>query len=99
MGAFQADTNYKEFLVGFFSEFKEFAMRGNVMDMAVGIVIGAAFKDIVTALVDKIIMPITGALSGGADLSDRSTTIEVTRLAEGVEAHRYRLGSFCPSDH
>ncbi len=80
--------------MGFFSEFKEFAMRGNVMDMAVGIVIGAAFKDIVTALVDKIIMPITGALSGGADLSDRSTTLDVPALPEGVEAPVIGWGAF-----
>ena len=46
----------------FMSEFKEFALRGNVMDMAIGIVIGAAFTAIVTALVDNIISPIIGTL-------------------------------------
>ena len=45
---------------GFISEFKEFALRGNVMDMAIGIIIGAAFTAIVTALVDNIISPIIG---------------------------------------
>ena len=47
----------------FISEFKEFALRGNVMDMAIGIIIGAAFTAIVTALVDNIISPIIGASS------------------------------------
>ncbi len=51
-------------------EFKEFAMRGNVMDMAVGIIIGAAFGKIVTSLVNDIIMPPIGMLMGNADFSD-----------------------------
>lgn len=52
-----------------FKEFKEFAMRGNVIDLAVGVVIGAAFGKIVTALVDQIIMPPIGLLTGGVDFS------------------------------
>ncbi len=51
-------------------EFKAFAMRGNVVDMAVGIVIGAAFTAIVSGLVDQILMPIIGMLTGGADFSN-----------------------------
>jgi len=51
------------------SEFKAFAMRGNVMDLAVGVVIGAAFGKIVTSLVDQIIMPPIGLLIGGVDFS------------------------------
>ena len=51
-------------------DFKEFAMRGNVMDLAIAVVIGAAFGKIVTALVDNIIMPIVGILTGGIDLKD-----------------------------
>ncbi|MCB2055922.1 MAG: large conductance mechanosensitive channel protein MscL [Geminicoccaceae bacterium] len=51
-------------------EFKEFAVKGNVLDMAVGIIIGAAFTVIVTSLVDDIIMPPVGALLGGLDFSD-----------------------------
>ncbi len=51
-------------------EFKEFAMRGNVVDMAVGIIIGAAFGTIVKSLVDDIIMPPIGLLLGGVDFSD-----------------------------
>ncbi len=50
-------------------EFKAFAMRGNVMDMAVGIVIGAAFGKIVTSLVDDVIMPPIGWITGGVDFS------------------------------
>jgi large conductance mechanosensitive channel len=52
-------------------EFKEFAMKGNVVDMAVGIVIGAAFGAIVNSLVADLIMPIVGLLTGGIDFSDR----------------------------
>ncbi|KAB8180355.1 large-conductance mechanosensitive channel protein MscL [Lysobacter maris] len=52
------------------SEFKEFIARGNVIDLAVGVVIGAAFGKIVTALVDGIVMPAVGHLTGGVDVSD-----------------------------
>ena len=55
--------------MGMLSEFKEFAMRGNVMDLAVGVVIGAAFGKIVTSLVDQVIMPPIGMLIGGVDFS------------------------------
>jgi large conductance mechanosensitive channel len=51
-------------------EFKEFALRGNVVDMAVGIVIGAAFSTIVKSLVDDVIMPPIGVLTGGVDFSN-----------------------------
>ena len=54
----------------FWSEFKEFAMKGNVMDMAVGVVIGGAFGKIVTSLVSDIIMPAIGALCGGLNFTD-----------------------------
>ena len=55
---------------GLFQEFKEFAMRGNVVDMAVGIVIGAAFGTIVNSLVTDVIMPPIGLLMGNVDFSD-----------------------------
>ena len=55
--------------MGMMSEFKEFAMRGNVIDLAVGVVIGGAFGKIVTALVDKVIMPPIGLLVGGVDFA------------------------------
>jgi large conductance mechanosensitive channel len=51
-------------------EFREFAMKGNVVDLAVGIVIGAAFSGIVTSLVGDIIMPVVGAITGGLDFSN-----------------------------
>ncbi len=53
-----------------FKEFKEFAMRGNVMDMAVGVIIGAAFGKIITSLVNDIIMPPIGKLMGGMDFAN-----------------------------
>jgi large conductance mechanosensitive channel len=53
-----------------FEEFKKFAMRGNVVDLAVGVIIGAAFGAIVNSLVNDIIMPIIGAVTGGLDFSN-----------------------------
>jgi large conductance mechanosensitive channel len=53
------------------NEFKEFALRGNVMDMAVGIIIGAAFGAIVNSLVTDVVMPIIGVVTGGLDFSSR----------------------------
>lgn len=62
--------------MGFVKEFKEFAMRGNVMDMAVGIVIGGAFGKIVTSLVNDVIMPPVGMLLGGVDFSSLAVTLK-----------------------
>ena len=56
-------------------EFKKFAMRGNVIDLAVGVVIGAAFGSIVASLVGDIIMPIIGAITGGLDFSNYYTSM------------------------
>ena len=56
--------------MGFVKEFKEFAMKGNVMDMAVGVIIGGAFGKIVSSLVDDIIMPLIGKMTGGVSFSD-----------------------------
>lgn len=56
------------------SEFKAFAMRGNVIDLAVGVVIGGAFGKIVTALVDKLIMPVVGFLCQGINIADMAYT-------------------------
>jgi len=55
--------------MGFASEFKEFAMKGNVVDLAVGVIIGAAFGKIVDSIVKDLIMPIVGRLIGGLDFS------------------------------
>lgn len=68
-------------------EFKEFAMRGNVVDMAIGIVIGGAFGKIVTSLVNDIIMPPIGVMLGGVDFSKLKYVIkEGVAAAEGVDA-------------
>ena len=56
--------------MGFFKEFKEFAVRGNVMDMAIGVVIGGAFGKIVTSLVSDVIMPLIGAATGGLNFTE-----------------------------
>ncbi len=56
--------------MGFMSEFKEFAVKGNVMDLAVGVIIGGAFGKIVDSLVKDIIMPIVGKIFGGVDFSN-----------------------------
>lgn len=57
-------------------EFKEFAMRGNVIDMAVGVVIGAAFGKIVSSLVDDIIMPLVGVATGGINFTDYKWVVQ-----------------------
>ncbi len=62
--------------MGVMKEFKEFAMRGNVVDMAVGIVIGAAFGKIVSSFVKDVLMPPIGAILGGVDFSSLSWTIK-----------------------
>lgn len=64
-----------------FSEFKTFIMKGNVMDLAVGVIIGGAFGAIVKSLVDDILMPVIGAIFGGLDFSNYFAP-----LAEGVTA-------------
>ncbi|WP_348533612.1 large-conductance mechanosensitive channel protein MscL [Hyphomicrobium sp. CS1GBMeth3] len=66
------------------SEFKEFAMRGNVIDLAVGVIIGAAFSPIVATLVENIIMPPIGYILAGIDFSDLAITLP-TPTDDGVE--------------
>jgi len=82
----------------FFDEFKAFAMKGNVIDMAVGIIIGAAFGKIVSSLVSDVIMPPIGVLIGGVDFTELSITIKtaVTDAAGVVTAPAVaiRYGSF-----
>ena len=56
--------------MGFIKEFKEFAVKGNVMDMAVGVIIGGAFGKIVTSLVNDVLMPVIGKLTGGISFTD-----------------------------
>ncbi len=62
--------------MGFIQEFKEFAMRGNVIDMAVGIVIGGAFGKIVTSLVQDIINPLVGIFTGGVDFAAHKALLQ-----------------------
>lgn len=73
-------------------EFKQFAMRGNVMDMAIGIIIGAAFGKIVSSMVADVIMPPIGLLLGGIDFS--SWSIPLKQGAEGVEPVMINVGKF-----
>lgn len=61
------DNNREEFIL--WKDFKEFAMKGNIVDLAVAVVIGGAFGKIVTSLVENIIMPLVGVLTGGIDLT------------------------------
>ncbi|RHW38258.1 large conductance mechanosensitive channel protein MscL [Lysinibacillus yapensis] len=70
-------------------EFKDFAMKGNILDLAIGVVIGGAFGKIVTALVDFIIMPIVGMLTGGIDLTES--------LMFGIGEAQIQLGAFIQS--
>ena len=69
----------------FLSEFKEFALRGNVLDMAIGVVIGGAFGKITTSLVNDVIMPLVGLLIGGIDLSALNITLSPAVLDEAGE--------------
>lgn len=59
-----------------FKEFKEFAIKGNVMDMAVGVIIGGAFGKIVTSLVNDVIMPLVGIFVGGMDFSNKFISLD-----------------------
>jgi large conductance mechanosensitive channel len=68
--------------MAFLAEFKKFAMRGNAIDMAVGIVIGGAFTAIVTSIVSNIITPIMGYLQGGVDFKEKSWKLPVPELNE-----------------
>lgn len=65
------------------SEFKSFAMRGNIMDLAIGVVIGGAFGKIVTSLVEDIIMPLVGLLLGGLDFSGLAVTFGDAHIKYG----------------
>ena len=68
----------------FLSEFKEFAMKGNVVDMAVGVVIGAAFGKIVSSLVNDIIMPLVGVATGGMNFTDYKLVVQKA-VMDGAE--------------
>ena len=69
----------------FIEDFKAFALKGNVVDMAVGVVIGGAFGKIVTSLVNNIITPLIGMITGGVDLSDKAVVLKEAVLNEAGE--------------
>lgn len=71
----------------FLNEFKEFAMRGNVVDMAVGVIIGSAFSSIVSSLVDDVIMPIITMLTGKTTFDDLSFVLRQGAEGESVVLH------------
>jgi large conductance mechanosensitive channel len=82
--------------MSFFKEFKEFAMRGNVIDLAVGVVIGGAFQNIVTALVQNIIVPLTGFLTQGRNVADLSKEIPLPEMLiqQGFKPAKITYGAF-----
>jgi large conductance mechanosensitive channel len=83
--------------MGFLQEFKAFALKGNVMDMAVGVIIGGAFGKIVTSLVNDVIMPPIGLLVGGVDFTDLKLTLKQAVIEAGTEvtpAVTWNYGAF-----
>ena len=65
-------------------EFKEFIMRGNVLDLAVGVIVGAAFQKIVSSLVDNILMPVVGMIVGGIDFTTLSVMVGTAEVKYGL---------------
>ena len=78
--------------MGMMQEFKEFAMKGNVVDLAVGVIIGAAFGKIVSSLVGDVFMPILGLVTGGINFSDMAVTLK--DAAAGKPAVLLAYGKF-----
>ena len=79
--------------MGFIKEFKEFAMKGNVMDMAVGVIIGGAFGKIVSSLVDDIIMPLVGKIVGNVDFTNLYVSL-TSEIPKGTPLEKAReMGS------
>lgn len=78
--------------MGILSEFREFAVKGNMVDMAVGIIIGGAFGTIVKSLVNDVIMPPIGLLLGGVDFSDIKLTL--SQAADGKDPVTMNIGTF-----
>ncbi len=78
------------------NEFREFAVKGNAVDMAVGVIIGGAFGKIVSSIVDDIIMPPIGWLIGGVNFSELKITLPAKQLADSVQAQAATInyGSF-----
>ena len=86
--------------MSFINEFKSFALKGNVMDMAVGVIIGGAFGKIVTSVVNDVLMPPIGMLLGGTDFTDLSITLNKAAVeaaaaaGETVEPVLWKYGAF-----
>lgn len=80
--------------MGIIKEFKEFAMRGSVIDLAVGVVIGGAFGKIVSSLVDDVIMPPIGFLTGGVDFSQLKYVITEANAETGAAEVALKYGNF-----
>jgi large conductance mechanosensitive channel len=83
--------------MGFITEFKEFASRGNMVDLAVGVVIGGAFGKIVTSLVNDVIMPPIGLITGGMDFKDMIITLKPAVMkgsTEMIPAVAVKIGLF-----
>lgn len=78
-------------------EFKEFISKGNVVDLAVGVIIGAAFGKIITSLVDDVLMPPIGYIMGGVDFSDKKLILVDADTINKVEEVAIRYGSFINS--
>ena len=80
----------------FSNEFKAFAVKGNAVDMAVGVIIGGAFGKIVSSIVNDLIMPPIGWLIGGVNFSDLKITLPAEKIADGIEmqAATINYGSF-----
>lgn len=91
-------------MANFIQEFKDFALKGNVMDMAVGVIIGSAFGQIVTSFVSDVLMPPIGTLLGGADFTDMKLTLKEAvpaqidnagnEIAAATEAVTLNYGAF-----
>ena len=79
-------------------EFKKFALRGNVVDLAVGVIIGAAFGAIVSAMVGDLIMPVVGALTGGLDFSNYFFPLS-TKVTAGTLAEAQKQGAVLAYGH
>mgnify|MGYP000935517405 FL=1 len=84
--------------MGLIKEFKEFAVRGNVVDMAVGVIIGGAFGKIVTSLVEDMIMPLIGVVIGGVDFTSLVLNVRGVDVAYGnfiQQVFNFLIISFC----
>ncbi|MCI5997324.1 MAG: large-conductance mechanosensitive channel protein MscL, partial [Parvimonas sp.] len=75
-------------------EFKEFALKGNVMDLAIGVIIGGAFGKIVTSLVNDVLMPLISMLTGGINFSDLKIVLKAGDEAKKIQEVAFKYGAF-----